>query len=228
MSYHIALDLSPWQVLCQRFSSECRGDECSASRLQIKPLCVSTINLTQSKPHNPSDHISNQCMRETQPSKKDQAHTVACSYAVFFFLQLRISVSSLSHKARQVKQRILEKYLKRNTRQESVVILNLLYRSRYKVGWCKWCTVEQEPACTSCPVLWIKQWFSFVCLSWAWLLWRGYWVSLCPPFNSVVSSLACLPALLTKMQTVSCHTLLASSIQTEKTNREMTREGVRK
>lgn len=36
-----------------------KGDERSASRLRFRPPCVSTVNLTQSKP---SDHMRNRCM----------------------------------------------------------------------------------------------------------------------------------------------------------------------
>lgn len=59
-----------------------KGDERSASRLRFKPPCVSTINSTQSKPRNPSDHIRNRCTPATQPSQWYQVHTVARSQAV--------------------------------------------------------------------------------------------------------------------------------------------------
>lgn len=85
-----------------------KEDECSASRLWIRPPCVSTIKLTRANPPQ-SFRLYQQSMHtRTQPSKTTQAYTVTCSCACCFLLQPRIRFSLRRREARQVKEHILK------------------------------------------------------------------------------------------------------------------------
>lgn len=141
-----------------------------------------------------------------------------------FPLQLRIIVSLRSHKARQAKEHILKinlsQYSKRNTQQESVVILNRLYSTRQSGA----SGAQMNKSLPALPILHFGRCLYNGLGQYARLKHDMWLVSQCPPFNSVVNSLACFPYLRTNIKTVSCQTLLASSVQIEKTNREMKRE----